>query len=106
VVYAIGDALANEMGQLLVQVGIVQQHGAAGADRERVFIAWGGSAGIGCCDGWFCVLVAHLFPLSLPLAERGRAFIPFASLTPQRNYGFFQCARKVLSTMREKTAGS
>jgi hypothetical protein len=39
VVHAIGDALADEVGQLLVQVGILQQHGAAGADCKRVFIA-------------------------------------------------------------------
>ena len=61
VVHAIGDALADEVGQLLVQVPILQQIGAAGADCKRVFIAWCGSAGIGCCDGLFCVLVAHLF---------------------------------------------
>ena len=55
-----GDALADEVGKLLVQVGILQQHGASGAGRERVLIACYGSAGIGCCDWWFCVLVAHL----------------------------------------------
>ncbi len=49
VVHAIGDALADEVGQLLDQVGILQQHGAVGADRERGIVAGRGAAGIGCC---------------------------------------------------------
>ncbi len=49
VVHAIGDALADEVGQLLDQVGILQQIGAAGADRERVLVARHRAAGIGCC---------------------------------------------------------
>ena len=39
VVHAVGDALADEVGQLLDQVGVLQQDGAAGAGRERVLIA-------------------------------------------------------------------
>ena len=39
VVHAIGDALADEVGQLLDQVGILQQHGSGRADRERVLVA-------------------------------------------------------------------
>ena len=46
VVHAIGDALADEVGQLLDQVGILQQVGAAGADRERVLIAGHGHTGV------------------------------------------------------------
>jgi hypothetical protein len=49
VVHAIGDALADEVGQLLVQVPILQQIGAAGTDRERVLVARCGAAGVGCC---------------------------------------------------------
>ena len=44
VVHAIGDALANEVRQLLDQVGILQQHGAGGADRERAIVARRGAA--------------------------------------------------------------
>ncbi len=39
VVHAIGDALADEVGELLIQVGILQQIWAAGTNRKRVFIA-------------------------------------------------------------------
>jgi hypothetical protein len=60
VVHAIGDALADEVGQLLDQVGIMQQIGAAGADRERVLVAGNGTTGIRGRDWW---LVAHMFPL-------------------------------------------
>src|SRR6201988_764958 len=64
-VYAIGDALADKVGQLLVQIRVLQQHGAAGTDRKRVFIAWCRSAGMGCCDGSFCLLLGHLSPPAL-----------------------------------------
>jgi len=59
VVHAIGDALADEVGQLLVQVGILQQHGASGADRERGIIARCGNAGVG--RRYWSLLVAQLF---------------------------------------------
>ena len=49
VVHAIGDALADEVGQLLDQVGVLQHHGAVGADGERGIVAGCGAAGIGCC---------------------------------------------------------
>jgi hypothetical protein len=62
VVHAIGDALADEVGQLLEQVGILQQHGTVGADRERGIVARRGVAGIGCCYWSLLFLfVAQLF---------------------------------------------
>ena len=42
-VHAIGDALADEVGQLLDQVGILQQDGAVGCDRERVLVTADGT---------------------------------------------------------------
>jgi len=46
VVHAIGDALADEVGQLLDQVGVLHQHGSVGPCGERVFIAWRRNAGV------------------------------------------------------------
>src|SRR5258706_2019667 len=77
VVHAIGDALADEVGQLLVQVGVLQQHGAGGADRERVLIAGHRTTGIRGRVRWS--LVADLVFLSLlsfwriALQQRGGA---------------------------------
>ena len=50
VVHAIGNTLANKVGQLLDQVNILQQHRAAGCDRERVLITRDGTTGIR--GGW------------------------------------------------------
>src|SRR5258707_992113 len=62
VVHAIGDALADEVAQLLDQVGILQEDGAVGADRERVLVALHGAAGIGCCErSLLFALVTHMF---------------------------------------------
>ena len=47
VVDAVGDALADEVGELLDQVGILQQVGPGRADRERVLVAGHRDAGIG-----------------------------------------------------------
>jgi Domain of unknown function (DUF4331) len=46
----IGDALANEVGQLLDQVDILQQGGAVGCDRERVLVTGDRTTGIR--GGW------------------------------------------------------
>jgi hypothetical protein len=63
VVHAIGNALTNKVRQLLDQVGILQRHGAAGCDRERVLVAGDGTTGIR--GGWW--LIAPLFLLCSPL---------------------------------------
>jgi hypothetical protein len=65
VVHAIGNALANKVRQLLDQVGILQQHGAAGCDRERVLVAGDGTTGIR--GGWWLIA-----PLVSPLFSSGR----------------------------------